>query len=533
MKGNTNAAQSITVDNVLSTTSTNPVQNKVVTDAINTNTADITSLEGTVSGKADKANTLSGYGITDAYTETEVDSKLAGKANVANTLSGYGITDAYTKEEINTRLDQNVQRDTAATANSSTVSLNITKGNVNAKSSSTSSVALPVANATQAGVMNPATFQAIQNNAEAIDAILDGTISISTLPSNPSQGDLTNAWKNTTGKDTVINGAKIDDSTNQTVWTYYTNIASWKGVPYSEPSVQVSQWTNSAAGIVKGSTEDGQIFAESDGTGSVNGWDTLKSQVANNESNIASNTSAISTNTADIATNTQNIATNTSDIANLETAIAGTRGVYQVPMAFDLLAPEYRPPVDYEGLKAAILSKKDILIVDSIPGSGLFACVNESLYYPDTGRGDYISLGFQVGGIWWNMDVRDGAGYADLYLQQLTSDNLAPAAVESNNIDWTTLTSNLGTKQGRIYLGDVKIQWGTTQMSMPSGQDVTKVVTFPEAFNHTPIVVVNCDAWIAIRSVFAFDISTTQFTLGAHQVQDSQQNPTFDWLAIG
>lgn len=35
MKGNTNAAQSITVDNVLSTTSTNPVQNKTITAAVN------------------------------------------------------------------------------------------------------------------------------------------------------------------------------------------------------------------------------------------------------------------------------------------------------------------------------------------------------------------------------------------------------------------------------------------------------------------------------------------------------------------
>lgn len=113
------------------------------------------------------------------------------------------------------------------------------------------------------------------------------------------------------------------------------------------------------------------------------------------------------------------------------------------------------------------------------------------------------------------------------------SDQLAAGAVKSDNVDWTTLTSNLGGRQGRVYLGDVKIQWGTTQMSMPSGQDVTKVVTFPEAFNHTPVVFANCDGWIAIRAIFAFNISTTQFSLGAHQVQGSQQNPTFDWLAIG
>ena len=98
--------------------------------------------------KADKATTLSGYGITDAYTKDEVDAELAkkvdndtfetvsgqvdtnktnieaitaligdraegdvdtvfakltalanGKADKATTLSGYGITDAYTKDE--------------------------------------------------------------------------------------------------------------------------------------------------------------------------------------------------------------------------------------------------------------------------------------------------------------------------------------------------------------------------------------------------------------------------------------------------
>ena len=45
---------------------------------------------------ATKATTLKGYGITDAYTKTETDGKYATKAT---TLKGYGITDAYTKTE--------------------------------------------------------------------------------------------------------------------------------------------------------------------------------------------------------------------------------------------------------------------------------------------------------------------------------------------------------------------------------------------------------------------------------------------------
>lgn len=70
-----------------------------------------------IANKADKATTLAGYGITNAYTKdevytkTEVDGKgflvasdIANKADKATTLAGYGITDAFTKDEINSKL---------------------------------------------------------------------------------------------------------------------------------------------------------------------------------------------------------------------------------------------------------------------------------------------------------------------------------------------------------------------------------------------------------------------------------------------
>ena len=85
----------------------------------------ITSIESSVSGKADKANSLAGYGITNAYTKTEVDGKVSdltsqlgtaneaiegletsieGKADKSTTLAGYGITDAYTASTIDGKL---------------------------------------------------------------------------------------------------------------------------------------------------------------------------------------------------------------------------------------------------------------------------------------------------------------------------------------------------------------------------------------------------------------------------------------------
>lgn len=132
----------------------------------------VESLTTTVDGKANKATTISGYGIEDAYTKTEVDAKVSSvykyKGSVANesalptegqvvgdvynledtgmnvawtgegwdnlgsvidltpyltkddagktyaakatTLEGYGITDAYTKSEVDTELDKKVDK---------------------------------------------------------------------------------------------------------------------------------------------------------------------------------------------------------------------------------------------------------------------------------------------------------------------------------------------------------------------------------------------------------------------------------------
>ena len=49
----------------------------------------VTSLQGTVDGKATKATTLAGYGITDAYTKTEIDGKLTGAMHYKGQVATY------------------------------------------------------------------------------------------------------------------------------------------------------------------------------------------------------------------------------------------------------------------------------------------------------------------------------------------------------------------------------------------------------------------------------------------------------------
>lgn len=55
----------------------------------------VDALETTVDGKANKATTLAGYGITDAYTKTETDGLLDAKAD-ETALAGYATTTALT-----------------------------------------------------------------------------------------------------------------------------------------------------------------------------------------------------------------------------------------------------------------------------------------------------------------------------------------------------------------------------------------------------------------------------------------------------
>lgn len=72
------------------------------------------------------------------------------------------------------------------------------------------------------------------------------------------------------------------------IWHYYPNEDGGVVIGWKDDGVDtVSQFTNSSQGTIQGSTTDGQIYAESNGTGSVNGWTALKNRVTNVENNKA------------------------------------------------------------------------------------------------------------------------------------------------------------------------------------------------------------------------------------------------------
>ena len=213
---------------------------------------------------------------------------LSGKPTVDTSYDG-SSNNAIANSTVTNSLDRDVLTAIAVdpTVSTTTLKLDTTKTNLKTTSSTTTTnLSLPVASSTQAGIMNSATYDAITTNTNNIDALLNGAVAITGLSASPSQADLTAAWKSATGLTTLINRAGIFDVTNSKYWTYYTNDTTWYFTSGIIP-VTVSTFTNSSEGLIKGSTTAGQVFAENDGTGSVNGWDTLTSTVGNHTSKLA------------------------------------------------------------------------------------------------------------------------------------------------------------------------------------------------------------------------------------------------------
>lgn len=217
----------------------------------------------------------------DSELQTAITNEATTRGNADTTLGGYINT-------INSAINKNVMTDLVVDANASTtvVQLDATKTNIKTSSTTTSNIPLPVASSTQAGVLNSATFDAISQNTSDIEALTNGAVAITGLSSSPTQAELTTAWENATGLSTLMNRAGIYDVTNTKYWTYYTNDTTWH---YTTGAAQVTinTFTNSAEGTILGSNVAGQVFAENDGTGSVNGWDSLTSTVGDHTSKLA------------------------------------------------------------------------------------------------------------------------------------------------------------------------------------------------------------------------------------------------------
>ena len=155
---------------------------------------------------------------------------------------------------------------------------------------------IPIASASQTGMMNSQTYAGITNLDARVSA-LEGkntTVYVTFPNNNPDQATITSVFTTKAGRPPVAGDYAVDIAKNL---TYGYDGTTWTKVG---SDVSVPQFALGTPGLIMGSDEDGTVFAESDGTGSVKGWDELKQSVQNNTEAVAGKQTALATATASL-----------------------------------------------------------------------------------------------------------------------------------------------------------------------------------------------------------------------------------------
>lgn len=134
---------------------------------------------------------------------------------------------------------------------------------------------IPIASASQTGLMNAQTYAGLTTLDTRVSA-LEGkntTVYVTFPNSDPDQATITSTFTTKAGRAPVAGDYAVDIAKNL---TYGYDGTTWTKVG---TDVSVPQFSLGTPGLIVGSDEDGTVFAETDGTGSVKGWDTLTNQV--------------------------------------------------------------------------------------------------------------------------------------------------------------------------------------------------------------------------------------------------------------
>ena len=241
----------------------------------------------------------------------------------------------YRLKDIDTKLPTAI-KEVEMIANASTVTHKATHISGTAESD-----ALPVVSREQAGIMSASVYAAMEdviaNNTSRISVLEQSapTYDISGLVGpNPTNAEISAAFQQKYPTVPIQAGLRAADYDNAHFWQY--GKGTW--IMLTQIDVQVA--TNQSLGIVKGSSTDGKIFVETDGSMSLKGYDALVSKDATHDSKINTlevglgNANAridatndnVANNAADIVAANGEIATNTNDISGLKGKMATAEG---------------------------------------------------------------------------------------------------------------------------------------------------------------------------------------------------------------
>lgn len=158
-------------------------------------------------------------------------------------------------------------------------------------------IPFPIASSVQTGMMNAQTYAGIVNLTARVDKLeASKTVYYVTFSStSPTDSELTSLFTSVSGRAPTAGDYLTDIAKSL---TYGYNGTNWIKV---ETSADIPMFTSETPGLIKGNTADGTVAAETDGTGSVNGWDTVKTDINNHTQSIGTIQSSLSTVEGEVA----------------------------------------------------------------------------------------------------------------------------------------------------------------------------------------------------------------------------------------
>ncbi len=300
-----------------------------------------------------EVNVQSDWTLTDSNSDAYIKNKPANFPTIWSMIGG-NISDqsdlqtALTELQTNINLNHSligtaiVTRVLEDTSNLDTTRLNVRTRNVNTGTETVQQLDLALATATKSGIMPASSFQAIQDNAQAIESLQHIGRRYPTseeLPETLTQDQVLAIFQSASGhtdpedNDTIVS---INENTRNAEWSYFlqTNSFVYKGI------TAVNVATNDKVGIVKGDTTAGKVFVEQDGTMSLVGYDQIIDNDNNMSNDITNLGAEVDTNTSDIssirseqttqnnrlnALDTKTNQTNT-DVSNLSARVTSNEG---------------------------------------------------------------------------------------------------------------------------------------------------------------------------------------------------------------
>lgn len=152
-------------------------------------------------------------------------------------------------------------------------------------------IPFPIASSVQTGMMNAQTYSGIVNLTARVDKLEASktVFYVSFSSDSPSEAEITSVFTTASGRPPAA-GDYVTDIARSLTYGY--NGSAWIKV---ETSADIPVFTAETPGLIKGNTADGTVAAEADGTGSVNGWDNVKTTLSNHTESIGTINGEIST----------------------------------------------------------------------------------------------------------------------------------------------------------------------------------------------------------------------------------------------